>query len=64
MDLHLQLTETERLELVGLVREAYADLNPELRRAMDHEYRERVRERRAVLAGLLQRLEPAPVASA
>lgn len=62
--MQLQLTETERSELLMLVREAYAETNPELRRTMDHGYREQVRERRVVLEGLLQQLEPVTVATA
>ncbi len=54
--MHIELTDAERDELIRLVRERHAELNPELARAMDTNYRERVREHRRLLESLLNRL--------
>lgn len=55
--MQLELTQAEWEELRELVHNAYAETNPEMRRARSHEYRQQVHDRRELLAGLLKRLE-------
>lgn len=54
--MQLELSEQEREELLELVRTAHADLNPEIAHAMDTNFRDKLRQRRALLEGLLKRL--------
>jgi hypothetical protein len=54
--MQLDLSEMERQVLVELVRNARADIGPEIHHAMDHDYREELRQRRVSLEGLLKRL--------
>jgi dihydrodipicolinate synthase/N-acetylneuraminate lyase len=54
--MQLELTEQERQELLELVRNAYAELNPEIAHSMDTRYRETLRQRRALYEALLKRL--------
>jgi uncharacterized membrane protein len=58
--MQLELNEEERQELVELLRDAHAELNPEIAHAMDTGYREQLRQRRALLEGLLKRLGAGP----
>ena len=55
--MRLDLSEDERQELVGLVREAYKDINPEIHHATNLEYRENLKRRKVALQALLERLE-------
>jgi hypothetical protein len=52
----LDLSEQERRQLIELVRNARADINPEIHHTMGAEYREQLRQRRTSLEGLLKRL--------
>jgi hypothetical protein len=54
--MRIELNDQERDELVALVRAEHADLNPEIARAMDNEFREQLHKRRDVLQGLLAKL--------
>ena len=54
--MQLDLSETERQVLVELVRNAQRDIGPEIHHAMDHNYREQLRQRRISLEELLKRL--------
>ena len=54
--MQIELSEVEREELVELVRTAHAEVNPEIHHSMNREYRDTLRDRRALLEGLLQRL--------
>lgn len=54
--MQLDLSETERQVLVELVRNAHRDIGPEIHHAMDHDYREELRQRRVSLEELLKRL--------
>jgi hypothetical protein len=54
--MQLELTEQEKEQLVALVKTAIEEISPEIHHAMDHDYREQLRQRRAVLEGLLKRL--------
>jgi hypothetical protein len=54
--MQLDLSEQEQQALTELVRDAHADINPEIHHAMGHEYREQLRQRKALLEGLLKRL--------
>ena len=58
--MQLELSEEERQELVELLRTTHADLNPEIAHTMNADFRERLRQRRALLEGLLKRLGAAP----
>ena len=55
--MQLELSERELEELVGLVKTAHNDLATEIHHARVTPFREDLRQRRAVLEGLLQRLE-------
>jgi len=54
--MQLTLSEEEENVVTELVRNAHADINPEIHHAMDHDYREQLRRRKALLEGLLKRL--------
>lgn len=54
--MQLVLNETERKELTDLIRAAHTDLGSEIHHA-ERQYRETLRERRALLEQLLQRLD-------
>lgn len=54
--MQIELSESERQELIGLVRVAYDEVHPEIHHAMSGEYRDGLRERRTRLEGLLKRL--------
>jgi hypothetical protein len=54
--MQLELSETERRELVELVKAAHSDINPEIHHARDMQFREDLRKRRGVLGDLLKRL--------
>jgi len=54
--MQLNLSEQEQQALIELVRNAHADINPEIHHAMGHDYREQLRQRRAMLESLLKRL--------
>ncbi len=55
--MQLEITNEQREELVELVRQAYTELHPEIRRSMSHEYREGLQARRKRLHDLLEQLE-------
>ncbi len=55
--MQLEITEQQREELAELVRQTYTELNPEIRRAMNHEYRDQLHARRKRLEELLELLE-------
>ncbi len=55
--MQLDITEEQRQELVKLVQQAYSDVNPEIRRAMGHEYRAELHAQRLRLQELLALLE-------
>jgi hypothetical protein len=52
----LELSEMERQVLADLVSTAYANMNPEIHHAVDPEYRDGLKERKATLKALLERL--------
>ena len=54
--MQLDLSETERQVLIELVRNALADIGPEIHHTVDHDYREELRQRRVALEGLLKHL--------
>lgn len=54
--MQLELSNAEQQELIKLVKTALGDVNSEIHHAMDHETRETFRQRRELLASLLQRL--------
>ena len=64
VSMQLELTEPERRELAQMVRNAHAELNPEIHHTRDPEYLEVLHRRRTLLAVLLQRLEPHVAAAA
>ena len=54
--MQLDLTEDERLELVEIVRNEHANINPEFHHTKELAYREELKKRQALLEGLLRRL--------
>jgi hypothetical protein len=54
--MQLELTEQERTELLDLIQSAHGDTAAEIHHAMDHNYREQLRQRRDVLENLLKKL--------
>ena len=54
--MQVELSETEKEALVELVRNALADIGPEIHHTVDHDYREELRQRRVLLEGLLTHL--------
>ncbi len=52
----LDHSEQDRRQLIELVQNARADINPEIHHTMGAEYREQLRQQRALLEGLLTRL--------
>lgn len=52
----VDLSEQERQQLIELVQNARADINPEIHHTRVREYREQLRERRTSLEGLLKHL--------
>jgi len=55
-DVQLDLTEEERQELVEMVRNEHANINPEFHHTKEPAYREELKKRQALLEGLLSRL--------
>lgn len=54
--MQLDLSEEERQELVEMVRNEHANINPEFHHTKELAYRERLKQRQALLEGLLRRL--------
>ncbi|HUI07157.1 MAG TPA: hypothetical protein VL486_09140 [Verrucomicrobiae bacterium] len=54
--MQLDLTEEERQELVEMVRNEHANINPEFHHTKEPAYREELKKRQALLEGLLSRL--------
>ena len=52
----LDLSEQERQQLIGLVQDAYGDINPEIHHTKSVEYRQQLQQRKAALESLLKRL--------
>jgi len=52
----LDLSEKERQELVEMVRNEHANINPEFHHTKEPAYREELKKRQALLEGLLSRL--------
>jgi len=55
--MQLDLSEEERQELVEMVRNEHANINPEFHHTKEPSYREKLKKRQAVLEGLLRRLD-------
>ena len=54
--MQLDLTEEERSELVEMIRNAHANINPEFHHTKEAAFREELKKRQALLEGLLRRL--------
>jgi hypothetical protein len=55
-DMQLDLSEEERQELVEIIRNEHANINPEFHHTKEQGYRETLKKRQALLEGLLLRL--------
>jgi hypothetical protein len=55
-NMQLDLTEEERQELIEIIRNEHANINPEFHHTKEHSYRETLKKRQALLEGLLRRL--------
>ena len=54
--MQLEVNDKERQELADLVKAAHTDLGAEIHHAKENDYRETLRQRRAMFEGLLKRL--------
>jgi hypothetical protein len=54
--MQLELSEDQRAELIDLLQIVHADINSEIHHAMDHNYREKLRARRALVEDMLGKL--------
>ncbi len=54
--MQLELNEQESKELVEILQATWAELGTEIHHAMDHNFRESLRQRRTRIEGLLTRL--------
>lgn len=54
--MQLELGDQEKLDLVEILEQTYGELNTEIHHAMDHNFRETLRQRRARLESLLKQL--------
>jgi len=54
--MQLDLSEEERAELVAMVRNEHANINPEFHHTKEPAFREALKKRQALLEGLLHRL--------
>ena len=54
--MQLELSEEERQELVEIIRNEHANINPEFHHTKEIAFREQLKKRQALLEGLLHRL--------
>jgi len=54
--MQLDLSEEERQELVEIIRNEHANINPEFHHTKEIAFREQLKKRQALLEGLLRRL--------